>query len=96
MKRLSAKPSTSELVEVYKTLLARAKVEEAPGHNVIIVSEWMLVIPRVRPKQGSMLANAAAMVGMVWITKPEVLQEWLDFGPMKALCGFGVVNNIDL
>ncbi|RDL36063.1 uncharacterized protein BP5553_06675 [Venustampulla echinocandica] len=96
VKRLSAKPSTSELVDVYQTLLTRANIGEAPAHNVIVVAEWMLVIPRVRPKQGGLSANAAAMVGMVWVTKTDVLQEWLDHGPMRALCGFGVVDDMNL
>jgi len=60
---------------------------------VILVKEWMLVIPRSQAFQGSLAANAASMVSLVWVNKQELLEQWLAEGPMKLLCGFGVVEN---
>lgn len=90
VKRLPRDASPSDLIETYTTLLKYAKVDDSPGHNVIIVADWMLVIPRSQARQGKTMANASAMVGMVWITKEEVLLEWKEKGPMKLLSGFGV------
>jgi ATP adenylyltransferase/5',5'''-P-1,P-4-tetraphosphate phosphorylase II len=86
--------TSSKLSKIYKTLLAVASVAEAPAHNVIIVKEWVLVIPRLRAKSGKLAANAAAMVGMVWVNSKEDLQEWIDQGPMKMLSEFGVIGNL--
>lgn len=90
--KLPANMSSSRLEEVYKELLSRARVGENPAHNVILVREWMLVVPRSRGFQGDVAANAASMVGMVWVTKEEILEEWLERGPMKLLCGFGITD----
>lgn len=92
LKHLSSEPSLSEMVDTHRMPLDYAKVNQAPAHNVIIVTDWMLVIPRFCARQGVVSANAAAMVGVVWVTKEEVLQEWLERGPMKLPCGFGIVE----
>jgi ATP adenylyltransferase/5',5'''-P-1,P-4-tetraphosphate phosphorylase II len=95
VKKLSSDSCTSsELSEIYEILLTVASVAEAPAHNVIIVKEWILVVPRLRAKSGNLVANAAAMVGMVWVNTKEDLQEWIDRGPMKMLCEFGVTGNL--
>jgi ATP adenylyltransferase len=95
VKKLRSEPGMSlVLSEIYETLLTVANIAEAPAHNVIIVKEWMLVIPRLRAKNGNLAANAAAMVGMVWVNTKDDLQEWIDRGPMKMLCEFGVTGNL--
>jgi ATP adenylyltransferase/5',5'''-P-1,P-4-tetraphosphate phosphorylase II len=95
VKKISSNSCTSpELSEIYETLLTVASVAEAPAHNVIIVKEWILVISRLRANCGNLAANAAAMVGMVWINTKEDLQEWIDRGPMKMLCEFGLTGSL--
>jgi ATP adenylyltransferase/5',5'''-P-1,P-4-tetraphosphate phosphorylase II len=95
LKKLSSDSCTSlELIEIYEALLNVANVAEAPAHNVIIVKEWILVIPRLRAKSGNLAANAAAMVGMVWVNTKEDLQEWIVRGPMKMLREFGATGNL--
>lgn len=90
MKKLSSSPGTTELVEIYEQLIASAGIKDNPAHNVILTTEWLLVIPRACARHGNLAANAASMVGMVWVTKEEDLQEWLDKGPMEVLCKFGI------
>ncbi len=90
MQRLSSTPDFSELLNVYETLKILSGVEKA--HNVILVNEWMLVIPRSCARQGNLAANAASMAGMVWVTKPEDIEDWVDRDPMELLCQFGVVD----
>jgi ATP adenylyltransferase len=52
----------------------------------------MLVIPRTKGRKGILSANAAAMAGMVWVTGEEEVRQWVEAGPMKLLCEFGVVD----
>ncbi|KAL2061040.1 hypothetical protein VTL71DRAFT_9092 [Oculimacula yallundae] len=90
VKKLSSKPDVEQLVKVYEALKASSRVEKA--HNVILVNEWMLVIPRSCARLGDLAANAASMAGMVWVTKWKDVQDWIDRGPMELLCEFGVVG----
>ncbi|KAH6717155.1 hypothetical protein BKA61DRAFT_318840 [Leptodontidium sp. MPI-SDFR-AT-0119] len=90
VKRLPSNSDVTELVEVYEALKIRSGVEKA--HNVVLVDEWMLVIPRGCARHGNLAANAASMAGMIWVTKPEGVQDWVDRGPMELLCQFGVVE----
>lgn len=78
--------------EIYEELLRVARVDEAKGHNLLLVKEWMLVIPRSRGRKGMLSGNAAAMAGMVWVTSDEEVRQWVEEGPMKLLCEFGVVE----
>ncbi|KAH7313025.1 Ap4A phosphorylase II [Rhexocercosporidium sp. MPI-PUGE-AT-0058] len=90
VKKLSSNPDLTELVWVYASLKLLSGVEKA--HNIILVDEWMLVIPRSCAKHGNLAANAASMAGMVWVTTSEDVQDWIDRGSMELLCQFGVVK----
>jgi len=92
VKKIPTSPSPSVLSEIYSSLLRLARVEQAAGHNVIIVPGWILVIPRSRGRKGILSANAAAMAGMVWVTGEEEVRQWVEQGPMRLLCEFGVVD----
>lgn len=92
VKKLSVSPSDSDLIETYNELLTRAKVDQAAGHNVLLVKGWMLVIPRSRGRKGILSANSAAMAGMVWVTGGEEVRLWKEEGLMNLLCEFGVVE----
>lgn len=92
VKKIPASPSPSLLREIYQNLLRHAKVDQAAGHNVLIVPNWILVIPRSRGRKGILSANAVAMAGMVWVTGEEEVRQWVEQGPMRLLCEFGVVD----
>jgi ATP adenylyltransferase len=92
VKRLPATPNPFQLSQTYETLLNMAKVNRAAGHNVLITDEWMLVTPRSKGRKGILSANAAAMAGMVWVTGEEEVKQWVEQGPMRLLCEFGVVD----
>ncbi|KAI1965273.1 hypothetical protein LOZ58_001119 [Ophidiomyces ophidiicola] len=74
--RLRPSISTNELFATYKELLESAGVtKEDYSHNLVLVKEWMMIIPRSRASQeGVNIVNAAAMVGMIWIPSNEVLE----------------------
>ncbi|KAK2737962.1 hypothetical protein FQN57_007316 [Myotisia sp. PD_48] len=72
---------TYQLYTMYKDLLAATGVEGPDfSHNLVMVREWMLIIPRSRAGQeGVNIANAAAMMGMIWIPSEEVLETWRNY-----------------
>ncbi|GIJ86415.1 hypothetical protein Asppvi_005303 [Aspergillus pseudoviridinutans] len=89
----------SKLSEVYQELLAEAKerlgqsastnTEGYFPHNVVLVREWMIVIPRRSNNFEGITANAAAMMGSVWLKSEDELDRWKQVGPTKALAGLG-------
>ncbi|KAF7157285.1 hypothetical protein CNMCM5623_001408 [Aspergillus felis] len=89
----------SNLSEAYQELLAEAKERlgqsastDSAGyfpHNVVLVREWMIVIPRRSNNFEDITANAAAMMGSVWLKSEDELDRWKQVGPTKALAGLG-------
>ncbi|PKX97802.1 putative phosphorylase [Aspergillus novofumigatus IBT 16806] len=88
-----------KLSEIYQELLAEAK--ERPGdsldannegyfpHNVALVREWIIVIPRRSNNFEDITANAAGMMGSVCLKSEAELDRWKQVGPTKALAGLG-------
>jgi ATP adenylyltransferase/5',5'''-P-1,P-4-tetraphosphate phosphorylase II len=86
-----------EVTDVYRGLLDKARkalqiesVDEHVPHNVILVKEWIMVIPRRGGKVGGSAVNAAGMIGMVWVKSDEELTEWTNLGIDESLAEFGV------
>ncbi|GIJ99627.1 hypothetical protein Aspvir_003628 [Aspergillus viridinutans] len=89
----------SKLCEVYQELLAEAKerlgqsastnTEGYFPHNVVLAREWMIVIPRRSNNFEGITANAAGMMGSVWLKSEDELARWKEVGPTKALGGLG-------
>ncbi|KAH1901033.1 hypothetical protein KXV57_008224 [Aspergillus fumigatus] len=89
----------SQLSASYQELLAEAK--GSPGssadsnnagyfpHNVALVREWIIVIPRCSNNFKAISANAAGMMGSVWLKSEEELDRWKQVGLSKALAGLG-------
>ena len=71
-----------------RTILGVAEGEHVP-HNVVLVREWLLVIPRKKARVGGISANAAGMVGLVWTGAEEELDEWKRKGPSSVLREMG-------
>ncbi|KAJ5179772.1 phosphorylase [Penicillium capsulatum] len=90
--------SSETVFEVYKSLLEKCK--EALGistgdsvicpHNLVLVKEWMVMIPRRRGNFAGASANAAGMMGMPTLTNRGQFKIWTDLGPAKALGELGV------
>jgi ATP adenylyltransferase len=91
-RRLPRSLQEGELYSIYKDLLATTGVDEPEySHNLVMVRDWMLIIPRSRASQeGVKIVNAAGMMGMIWIPSNDVLDIWLQSGdPMALLARFG-------
>ncbi|KAL6239221.1 hypothetical protein BDW75DRAFT_153895 [Aspergillus navahoensis] len=88
-----------KLFEVYRDLLAMAKQSlgenlEDNGdyipHNVALVREWIIVIPRRNAAFESVTTNTPGMLGSVWLTDEEEMEQWKQIGPKRVLAGLGV------
>ncbi|PVH94701.1 hypothetical protein DM02DRAFT_572482 [Periconia macrospinosa] len=88
--RLPETVNESTLVNTYHNLLSHLSLGQEAPHNFILTKTWILVIPRIRGRVGNLAANAAAMVGMVWVTSEEEYQGWTAQDPMTLLPSFGV------
>ncbi|WEW54908.1 ATP adenylyltransferase [Emydomyces testavorans] len=92
VRMLPQSPTEEQIFSIYNDLLTAAGVSETDySHNLVLVREWMLVIPRSRASQeGVKIVNAAGMVGMIWIPSNDVLDIWLQSSnPMDILARFG-------
>ncbi|PGH20811.1 hypothetical protein AJ80_03438 [Polytolypa hystricis UAMH7299] len=85
--------SDDELFSVYNELLAATGVDETIeySHNLVLVRDWMLVIPRsCASQEGVKVVNAASMVGMIWIPSEDILNIWRQASnPMDILTSLG-------
>jgi len=90
---------SNALLEVYAGLLARTRdtlgipaddSESACPHNVLLVKEWIVVIPRRSNDFEGVTANAAGMMGSVWLMNEAQLDRWRALGPTKVLSQLGV------
>ncbi|RDW90845.1 putative phosphorylase [Aspergillus mulundensis] len=88
----------NRLFEIYRDLLAEAK-ESLGGnledsdyipHNVALVKEWIMVIPRRSADFEGVAANTPGMLGSVWLTSEEEMNRWKQIGPRRVLAGLGV------
>jgi ATP adenylyltransferase/5',5'''-P-1,P-4-tetraphosphate phosphorylase II len=80
------------LVTIYQNLRNHLSLGQQAPHNVVLTKRWLMVIPRRvgRIEDGVMAANAAVMVGIVWMTKEHEYELWTRKDPMKFLPEFGV------
>jgi ATP adenylyltransferase/5',5'''-P-1,P-4-tetraphosphate phosphorylase II len=62
----------------------------APPHNMVMTRDWILVIPRRRGYWNGAAANAAAMMGLVWVSSDEQMHLWRRLGPARVLAELGV------
>lgn len=74
----------------FRGLLGLQSAEEPVPHNVVMTSEWTVVIPRRAASVEGLGANAAGMMGLVWVGTREELNEWERRGPWTVLGSLGV------
>jgi ATP adenylyltransferase len=89
--------SASDLRVVHEKLLGQAKrvlgIPESSGicpHNLVLWRDTMIVIPRRSGAFEGATANAAGMMGSVWVPEPKGLDAWKRLGPRNILQEFGV------
>ncbi|OIW22279.1 putative phosphorylase [Coniochaeta ligniaria NRRL 30616] len=89
--------TAEDVHEIYLRFLAECKgllgSADCPPHNMILTSEWLLMIPRRYPEKGAyldLLPNGAGMMGMISSPSQAVLDKWAREGPAKVLGAFGL------
>ena len=70
-----------------------------PNHdpyNVLLVKEWLIVIPRRRKAYDGIGTNSAGMMGMAWLKNQEERDGWTRLGMTKLLEVLGFPNHKEL
>jgi ATP adenylyltransferase/5',5'''-P-1,P-4-tetraphosphate phosphorylase II len=100
IEHFKSEPSTEELHSAYENMLGKTRealglpkdAERCP-HNMVLVKEWMMVIPRRKALVGETTVSAAGMLGLVWATTDEDVKTWKSLGPAKVLAEVGVPSS---
>lgn len=58
-------------------------------YNLILVPEWLALIPRTSKGHGVFMANAANMVGLMWTKSDEQREAVMGMG-LRALGELGI------
>lgn len=91
--------SASDMLQEYEGLVDKARkvlgVDENATcpHNVVLWKDWMIVIPRRRAAAGKASANAAGMLGSMWVPDRALLDASADLDLRKVLEELGVAWN---
>lgn len=73
------------LPETYGELMHRCGLEEGQPYNLLVTSEWMLVVPRTREHSDGISLNALAFAGSLFVKTREELEHLKAMGAMQAL-----------
>jgi ATP adenylyltransferase/5',5'''-P-1,P-4-tetraphosphate phosphorylase II len=91
---LSPETAVAELVQTHSKLLrkTRAALDEAGAtdYNLVFTHSWMMMIPRRHAGRDGVCANAAGMVGMVWVKHQEERDAWTTKGLSEFLAYLGI------
>ena len=93
--RLPENSSSDHVYNQYQRLLAMTKnalkaADAGTDYNLILVSEWMALIPRRRKGWGHFIANAANMVGSLWLRSEEQRDDMLELPLLDMLAELGI------
>lgn len=93
--RLPKDTSAKQVYMQYERLLRMTKnalkaADAGTDYNVILVSEWMALIPRRRKGWGPFIANAANMVGSLWLRNEEQRDDMLKHPLLDMLAELGI------
>lgn len=92
-------PQPEELAQIYTDLLHQAAQSmgwhpttdnEAPAHSVLMDDGRMMVIPRRNAAYENLGVNACGMLGILWVSSEDLVDDWLQVGPRKILETTGV------
>ena len=88
--------NAEEVLAVYKRFLDRSRAllgvgeHDTPPHNVIMWADHLIVVPRRKGSHEGASANAGGMLGSVWVSSGEHVDEWLRVGYSQVLKELGV------
>jgi ATP adenylyltransferase len=76
------------LLDASREVLAKSD-EGSRDYNVAMAADWIAVIPR-RNSEGPYGANAAGMLGIVYLPDQQERDKWSQLGYTKQLVAFGI------
>ncbi|KAF2270218.1 hypothetical protein CC78DRAFT_195667 [Lojkania enalia] len=88
--------SIKEIHDLYQKMCTELSIENNVAHSVVLTDSWLMVIPRKTANiQGNipdapMQGGANAMLGMEWLKTKEQFENWIVYGPMRAVAEFGI------
>lgn len=93
--RLPENSSAKQLYAQYERLLGMTKdalraADAGTDYNLILVSEWIALIPRRKKGWGPFIANAANMVGSLWLRSEEQRDEMLEHPLLDMIAELGI------
>ena len=93
--KLPGNSSSREVYAQYERLLQMTKdalraADAGTDYNLILVSEWMAMIPRRRKGWEPFIANAANMVGTLWLRSEEQRDFMLEHPLLDMLAELGI------
>jgi len=94
--KLPTSRSPDVAYEFYKAMCAEMHIASGRAHGMLLTKEWIMVVPRTTANIAGEIENAPlqgganAMIGMLWLKSQAQLENWKQYGPMKALRDFGV------
>lgn len=90
------KTSPSDLLTVYTDLLGQCRQvlslndEEFCPHNVAMWDNWLIMIPRQAGFTDGASANTGGILGSVWMSERNGVDDWLRIGCANVLSRLGV------
>ncbi|KAF2202797.1 hypothetical protein GQ43DRAFT_412999 [Delitschia confertaspora ATCC 74209] len=78
------------LLESSRGVLGLSQADDTCPHNVILWKDTMIVIPRRKGHFEQASANAAGMLGSVWVAERSTVEDWMRLGPRIVLQELGV------
>ena len=91
---IPGKASAEDVFRVYEKLLGEMRPlmrrEGVEDYNVVLVREWMLVVPRRHHGREGVECNAAGMMGMVWLKDEGEREGWERLGMTEQLRWLGL------
>lgn len=79
-----------EHVRWCREVLGEQITDGGVSHNIILTKRWLMTIPRREAGVGRATANAAGMMGLVWVSVDETVKLWKSLGPTNVLAQLGV------
>ncbi|KAK3676211.1 hypothetical protein LTR78_003961 [Recurvomyces mirabilis] len=79
---------SSTVHNTYNELQEKLSLDHDSPNNLILTRDYIMLIPRHRAhidQISGYIANAAAMMGMVWVQSENLFEGWLQYGPMRVL-----------
>lgn len=91
---IQEKASAEDVFAVYEKLLGEMRPvmqkEGVEDYNVVLVREWMLLVPRRHHGREGVECNAAGMMGMVWLKDEAEREGWERLGMTDHLRWLGL------